>query len=317
MQLKSFNVDFNWYQGIASPELFTSINVDELIDWYVNMGVNNFWTFAVTYNGYAWYDSKIAPKAIGLTYDFMSECVEKGHKKGMSVFAYTNLGDNPYYGTQNPTFCRPDEPLSRIILNDSYLDYFCSLCDESLNTAPLDGIVIDWFRQPQKKRSIWIDEEKKLFKQIMGETFPTTDMDEASLIEYERRCLENAWHKIYKTIKSHGDVKIWTNQPFDKVDDPIWNGHVLMKQADYILNECPDFSLLEWMQSQAGENTLIVQNLCGWSGHNLDKLYSIDREKYGFFGFAAADPDTNLPTEKISPQNYKNIEIVRKFYSEM
>ena len=317
MKLKSFNIDFNWYNGqYATPEAFTNADPAKIIDWYKNMNVSNFWTFAVTYNGYAWYDSKIAPKAVNLKSNFMQETTALGHKNNMTVFAYLCLGDNPYLISKDPSIKRVDEGMFRMPFTDWYIDYFCSLCDEALTVCDLDGIVIDWFRYPRNKRSVWIKQEQDLFTKRMGEKFiEGVEIPNDVLIEFERRCLEVAWNRIRKTIKAKGDKKIWTNQPFDFIDDPIWNGHVLMNEADYILNECPNFDFLDWIQSQAGKNTMVVQNLCGWADHNLEKVNSIDTDKYGLFGFAQADYDTCLPEEKTSKVNFDNIQTIKKMFS--
>lgn len=317
--LKSFNVDFNWYQGkVAPPDCFVQSDPKQLVEWYKGMHVNNFWTFGTTYNGYAWYDSKLAPKAEGLKRDFLAETVELGHEAGMEVFAYTCLGDNQMLISKKPEIARVDESMFRIPFTDWYLEYFCGICDEIVRHAPVDGIVIDWFRYPQNQRTQWIPEEQELFRQRMGESLPAkAELPREVLVEYERRCLETAWKRIAKVLHDEHHVKIWTNQPFESADDPIWNGHILLKEADYVLNECPDFSLLSWIASQAGENTMVVQNLCGWEGHRLDELASIDIHQYGLFGFAAADAETCLPEESTSAVNYKNIQIIRDFYSKI
>lgn len=315
--LKSFNVDFNWYEGKAAPpDLFVECDPKKLVEWYKGMHVNNFWTFGTTYNGYAWYDSRLAPKAVGLRRDFLAETVELGHQAGMEVFAYTCLGDNGMLISRKPEIARVDETMYRLPLTEWYLDYFCGICAEIVRHAPVDGIVIDWFRYPQNRRSRWIPEERELFRQQMGEAISEdAELPRDVLEEYERRCLEHAWRRISQVLHGEYHVKIWTNQPFEKADDPIWNGNILLKEADYVLNECPDFSLLSWIASQAGEDTMVVQNLCGWAGHRLDELQSIDLNRYGLFGFAAADAETCLPEERTSAVNYKNIEIIREFYN--
>jgi len=312
----SFNVDFNWCNGhIASPEMFTGADAAKIVNWYKTMNVDNFWTFGTTYNGYAWYDSKIAPKAVGLKGDFLNETTNLGHEMGMTVYAYVCLGDNPWLISKNPEIARVDEKWFRMPFTDWYLEYFCSVIDEILRVSEVDGIVIDWFRYPKNKRSVWIADEKRLYEQLMGEKFPASDIPTNLLTEFERRSLSNAWHKISRTVHKYENKIIWTNHPFDFIDDPVWQGHVLLKEVDYVLNECPNFDFLKWIQSQVGEHTKVVQNLCGWKGHDLTHLDKIDPEKYGFFGFAEADAETCLPELKTSEINYKNIEIIKKLYA--
>lgn len=100
--MQSFNIDFNWVNGsYASPDSFSQADPRALAQWYKELGCDNFWTFAVSYNGYAWYDSKLSPKVNGLEGNFTKACVEEGHKLGVSVFAYHCLA------AANPTTCMP------------------------------------------------------------------------------------------------------------------------------------------------------------------------------------------------------------------
>jgi hypothetical protein len=152
----------------------------------------------------------------------------------------------------------------------------------------------------------------------MNEKFPDEgEPGDADVIAFDRATLDNAWRRIKNAVDTTRKVKIWTNQPFDKVDDPIWNGHILMKEVDYVLNESPDTSLLEWMRATVGKQTLVVQDICGWANHNAEMWKEIDPAKYGFFGFAAADPETCMPTEKINPVSFRNLEIVREAYRKL
>jgi hypothetical protein len=62
-----------------------------------------------------------------------------------------------------------------------------------------------------------------------------------------------------------------------------------------------------------GPQTLIVQNLCGWAGHDADLWRKIDTKVYGLYGFAQADAKTTMPSEAVAA-NVKNIGKLREAY---
>ena len=120
--IKAFNIDFNWFEGKAAPPgLFTGAVPEEHIKWYVDLGVNTFWTFCTTYNGYAWYPSKIAPVNPGLKGDFMNKCTELGKKNGLQVYAYMCFGANPWWEEQNPERVRPEKDNYIKVVFDDYM----------------------------------------------------------------------------------------------------------------------------------------------------------------------------------------------------
>ena len=339
-RMKSFNIDFNWLNEKYAPgDAFANAEASAWADWYQEMGCNNFWTFAVSYNGHAWYDSKFAPKIEGLKGNFTKECVIEGHKRGMTVFAYHCLGANPVIERAHPDWARPAEiDQINMVLCDEYIDLFCKLIAESITECEYDGLVIDWFRGPMVRKGEWIPKEKEEFKLLMGYPFPK-EPDAAEIAEYEKRSIEKAWRRIKDTVVSVGDIPIWTNHPFDKVDDPVWNGNILLKEVDYLLNVGPDVRMLNWLKRESGAHTQIVQNLCGWPDHDLSIMDQLDLDKVGLFGFAAADPLSCLPfvsveetLKNVTPEeleqkpylkevlekrvnaNKKNIEIMRKMF---
>ncbi|MCL2752363.1 MAG: hypothetical protein FWE62_06390 [Firmicutes bacterium] len=319
--IKSFSIDFNWYDGVHAPKnMFRNADAGAWVEWYKELGCNNFWTFAMSYNGYAWFPSETVPKITGLQTNFVKNCCDLGHANAMTVFAYLCFGANPQYQRIHPELFRPSISVCpeyiTAIYNDRYIDYFISVCLDVLGKAPLDGLVFDWFRGATVKRPVWSDIEKELYEKIMGEKFPKSDPDADVIARYDFLTLEYAWKKIRAALSSYiaNGLKLWTNQPFDKINDPVWKNHILLKEADYILNESPDVTLLEWLGAEVGENTTIVQNYCGWIGHDIDKMSGFDKSRYGKFGFAAADPDTCLPTERMSPENFRNIVLLKELF---
>ena len=238
--IRSFSIDLNWVDGTWAPDgVFANASAVHWADWYQALGCTNFWTFAVSYNGRAWYDSAFSPKLSGLAGNFTKDCVAEGHRRGMSVFAYHCLGANPIIAQSHPEWSRqnPDDFFD-LIFCDAYLELFCSMVCESARMCEYDGLVIDWFRCPQKRLPMWQPAEKELYEERMGQPFPGEAVLTAKeLATFEKRCIEVAWTQISRAVKSvNQNIEIWTNQPFNFAEDLVWNNNVLMREADYILN---------------------------------------------------------------------------------
>ena len=313
--VKSFCVDFNWGEkDVAEPGMFAQAEPKEHVHWYQDLGVNTIQTFCVTTNGYAWYPSEVAPITPGLKHpNFLGDMVELGHKANLKVFGYYTLGANTYWERRNPaTVHGDDSDYIKIPFTLEYLDYFCRMVQDTLKKVAVDGFMVDWVRPTQHKN--WLACERQMYQELLGEKFPdSAPPSKEAALEFDRRAMERAWNRIKETVEATRRVKIWTNHPFVNEEREIWQGHRLLKEVDWLLNESPDASWLEWLRGEVGPHTLIIQNLCGWGNHDANLWRKIDTKVFGLYGFAKADPATTLPTEKV-PVNIKNIQIIREAY---
>ncbi len=133
--VKAFCVDFNWGDhGASEPGLYAQANPAEHVRWYQDLGANTIQTFCVSYNGYAWYPSKVAPVNPGLkSPNFLGEMTELGHRAGMKVMGYFTLGANPYWEARNPELVHgADSDYIKIPFTLEYLDYFCRSVEDTL-----------------------------------------------------------------------------------------------------------------------------------------------------------------------------------------
>jgi len=270
--------------------------------------------FCVSYNGYAWYPSKVAPVTPGLKCpDFLGEMVRRGHDAGMKVMGYFTLGANPYWEKRHPDKVHDkDADFIKIPMTLEYLDYFCRSVEDALTQTGIDGFMIDWVRPTRHER--WLDCEKEMYRQLMGEPFPGSEVLPADVVvEFDRRALARAWKHIRWTVRGTRPAIIWTNHPIIEKEYPIWDGHPVLAEVDWILNEAPDIEHLKWLRQRVGPKALIVQNLCGWKGHDASVWKELDLAGLGLYGFAKADPKTTLPGAE-KPRNLKNIEILREAY---
>ncbi len=65
--------------------------------------------------------------------------------------------------------------------------------------------------------------------------------------------------------------------------------------------------------STSGKDACRYEQTCGWEGHDANLWRKIDPQVFGLYGFAKADAQTTLPTDKV-PANIKNIQVLREAY---
>jgi hypothetical protein len=312
--IKAFCIDFNWEPNVghAKPGTFTQADPEAHVRWYKDLGANTIQTFCVSFNGYAWYsDSAVAPVNPGLEKkNFLAQMCQCGHDARMKVMGYFTFGNNPVWEAKNPDL-RKDEGVDyiRIPATLEWLDYFCRQVEDALKKTDIDGFLVDWIRPVQ--HTVWIEAEKRMWRELMGEKFSSTGSPspEAAL-EFDKMAMARAWQHIQWAADATRKVTIWTNQPFVAQEKPMWEGHRMLKEVDWVLNEAPDIGWLDWLQQQVGEETLVMQNLCGWPDHDASVWEKINTRKFGLYGFAQADVNTTYPLESFK----KNIEIIRQAY---
>jgi len=313
--VKAFCIDFNWGdQGAAEPALYAQAEPAEQVRWYQDLGANTIQTFCVSYNGYAWYPSEVAPVTPGLRHpNFLGEMVELGHKARLKVFGYFTLGANPYWEGRNSELVHGnDSDYIKIPLTLEYLDYFCRSVEDALKQVDIDGFMVDWVRPTQHRN--WLKCERQMYQQLLGERFPGAGQpSKEAALAFDKRAIDRAWRHLKWVVQATRRVKIWTNHPFLDEERELWQGHRLLKEVDWVLNESPNTEWLDWLRRQVGPDTLIIQNLCGWEGHDAQIWRKIDTKVFGLYGYAKADGTTTLPTAKVSA-NIKNIEILREAY---
>ena len=127
--VKAFCIDFNWHKGRATdpPDVYAHADPAEHVRWYLDQGVNTIQTFCVSYNGYAWYPSEVAPITPNLKHpDFLGEMVRLGHNAGLQVMGYFTIGANPHWEKRHSELAHADyQGTFTIPFTLEYLDYFC------------------------------------------------------------------------------------------------------------------------------------------------------------------------------------------------
>lgn len=288
--IKSYSLDFNWGEGrrFADPGRWSSADPADHVAWYKAIGANVIQTFAVSCNGYAWYKNGVVPEQRGLKHDFLPEIVKLGHKQGMLVFGYFCIGSNTRWGKENPEFSYGTPATYHIPYTDKYLAYLEAAITDAVSKTGIDGFMIDWLWQPRRKSTggKWLESEKKLYQQLMGEPFPGEDkLSREKDLAYSRKAIDRTWKTIRNAAKkANPDCIVWLT--VNNIRHPHVVNSDMYKEADWLMNEAGDMNGINAVKNMIGEHTRLITCLASWNGMDATKVVPAALNAgVGLFGF--------------------------------
>jgi len=300
--IQGFCIDFNWGDGgpnaFAAPGLWADASPQQHVKWYKALGANTIQTFIVSCNGYAWYKNGIVPEQPGLKHDFLPEMVRLGHEEGMKVMGYLCIGSNTRWGIENPEYSYGYPADRHIPYTRKYLEYLDEVIREAVKKTGIDGFMIDWFYQPNRKSTDgkWLDSEKQRFEELMGRPFPGMKaLSDDDYDIYSQRAISACWDVIYKAAKeTNPDCIIWLTS-FDIMHPHIINSK-MFKQIDWLMNEAGDMSGVQAVRNMVGDQTRLITCLAQWNGQDAVKVVPKAIESgVGLYGFAKPEANSLLP----------------------
>ena len=303
--IKAFCIDFNWGEGgpngFAPPGLWADASPEDHVKWYHDLGVNTIQTFCVSCNGYAWYKNGIVPPQPGLKYDFLTEMVRLGHKKGMKVMGYFCIGSNTRWGKENPDLSYGYPSTYHIPYTRPYLEFLDNAIRDAIHTTGIDGFMIDWMWQPKRESTggIWLDSEKKLYEELMGESFPGEEkLSGEAYNKYSRLAIDACWEVIHTAAKeTDPNCIIWLS-----CNDPT-HPHVvnsaMFKEVDWLMNEGGDLDRVEAVKGMVGEHTRMMTCLANWNKQDPEIIVpAAVKTGIGLYGFTKPNENSLLPPIK-------------------
>lgn len=308
--IKAYCIDFNWAatsrkrKPFAKPGTWAGADPAQHVAWYKAMGANVIQTFCIPNNGYAWYKNGFVPEQPGLKHDFLPEVVKLGHREGMLVFGYFCAQANGKWCEDHPDLTYGGGGHS-IPYTDEYLDYFSKSVSDAVRKTGIDGFMIDWLWMPKRQTTggKWLDCEKKLYKQLMGENFPGEDkLTQQQDLAYSRKAIDRCWKAVRKAAKdANPDCIIWLT--CNNLAHPHVVNSDMFKEADWLMNEAGDMKRINAVKATVGPHTRLITCLARWNGQDATKVVpEALKAGVGLYGFTAPrDKGGLVPLEKILP----------------
>ena len=303
--IKAYCLDFNWgaRRRFARPGNWKDADPQAHVEWYKAIGANVIQTFCVSCNGYAWYKNGFVPEQPGLKHDFLPEVVKLGHKEGMMVFGYFCISANPKWGKEHPDLSYGTPSTYHIPYTDEYLEYLSKSISDAVSKTGIDGFMIDWLWQPRRQstKGKWIECEKQLYKQLMGEEFPGEDnLTKQQDLAYSRKAIDRCWKTIRKAAKdANPNCIIWVTT--NHMNHPHVVNSDMYRQADWLMNESGDMKRINQVKSMVGGHTRLITCLARWNRQDATKVVpQALMAGVGLYGFAKPRTGGGLiPLDKI------------------
>ena len=313
-EIKAYCIDFNWGEGgpngFARPGLWTDADPVKHVGWYKSLGANVMQTFCVSCNGYAWYKNGVVPEQPGLKHDFLTEAVRLGHNEGLRVMGYFCVGSNTRWGQDNPdlTYGVPSSP--HIPYTDEYLDYLSAAVRDSVRKTGIDGFMIDWVWQPDRKATggKWLECEKKLYSQLTGHPFPGEGKLTAEReVAYSRKAIDRCWTAIHRAAKDANPACIIWLSNNNPTHPHVVNSR-MYREADWLMNEAGDIERVKAMQPMIGKHTRLLTCLANWNAKDPTAIVPAAlKEGIGLYGFTKPQADSLVPLQPCLTQQVSQL----------
>jgi len=303
--IKAYCLDFNWAgrRGNFAPAgTWKDADPKAHVAWHKAVGSNVIQTFAVSSNGWAWYKGGPVPVQPGLKHDFLREVVKLGHAEGMQVIGYFCVAANTRWGLANPELSYGTPSTYHIPYTDKYLAYLAAAVGDAVKTTGIDGIMLDWVWQPRRQstKGKWIDAEKKLYKQLMGQPFPGEDeLTRAQDLKYSRMAIDRCWKTIRKAAKdANGDCIIWLTS--NTLHHPHVADSDMYRQADWLMGEAGRIEHIEKARKMVGKHTRLITCMALWNGQDpTTAVPEAVKAGVGLYGFAKPGGNGTIGLDKI------------------
>jgi hypothetical protein len=302
-EIKSYCLDFNWEgkgrkKRIATPGFMKGADPKAIVEWHKSIGCNVIQTFCVSTNGYAYYRNDVTPEQPGLQYDLLRDLVKLGHAEGMLVMGYFCAGANNRWGTDNPHLSYGVGGYHLPYTNE-YLAYLSAAITDAVKTTGIDGFMVDWIWQPSRKANDnkWIEAEKKLYQQLMGEPFPGEDKLTAQQdLAYSRKAIDRCWKTIRKAAKdANPKCIVWLT--CNNIKHPHIKDSDMFREVDWLMAETGNNKHLEEIRNAVGKHTRLITCLADWNNADPGAVIPDAQAKgIGLYGFCApASKDGTIP----------------------
>jgi hypothetical protein len=302
--IKAYCLDFNWggRRAFAKPGTWAGADPKQHVAWYKAIGANVIQTFCISCNGYAWYKNGVVPEQPGLKHDFLPEMVRLGHQEGMLVMGYFCIAANTRWGQDHPDLSYGTPSAYHIPYTDEYLAHLSAAIGDAVRRTRIDGFMIDWVWQPKRESTggKWLECEKKLYAQLMGEAFPGEDkLSEEKEDAFGCKAIDRCWKTIRKAAKgANPNCIVWLTS--NNTTHPHVVNSDMYKEADWLMNEAGDMKRISAIKPMIGKDTRLITCLARWNGQDATKVVpEALKAGIGLYGFAKPGTSSLLPLETL------------------
>jgi len=262
--IKLFILDFNWVRdGERSmrpslPHELADADPRAYVDWHLELGCNVLFQHAYTFNGCAWYPSRLGPCVPPPGDRFLEKVLGLAHDAGLPFHSYFCVGQDRFVAANRPDWVVPESEgfgAGMLAPESEWTDLLCRRIEEVLKAYPIDALLFDWFtygstRPDFKVRPAPFVQEP--FERIIGRAMPdkAEDITDEENLRYKREVLAEQFRKVRDATKGvRPDCAIYFNVPYRDPAESAWVDHPMVRQSDWLFAECSRPDVIEWLLS--------------------------------------------------------------------
>jgi hypothetical protein len=163
--------------------------------------------------------------------------------------------------------------------------------------------MLDWLWMPNRDSTAgkWLECEKKLYQQLMGEPFPGEDqLTKEQDLAFSRKAIDRCWKAIRKAAKeANPNCIVWLTS--NQIKHPHVIHSDMYKEADWLMNESGDKKSIDAVKAMIGPHTRLITCLARWNGQDATKVVpEALAAGIGLYGFTVPRNDGGLvPLDEI------------------
>jgi hypothetical protein len=309
------------------PEDWAEVNAQQYFDWHREFGNNVVYCQAYCSSGFALYPSKLGPLGKGNAARLFPQLYARARKANMPVWSYFCVSADWFSSRQHPEwivpgsesgscghggFFGPETPHTQLV---------CARIREFLKEYPVDWLLLDWFvygsLTPDEYQVQPAEFAKQPFQEIIGRPMPAkaADITPEENLKYKRVTLERQFRALREAVRETSPkTKIIFNVPFQRADEALWRGHVMLAESDGLFAESSD-EVAGWLLRVRRPAQHVMTTIIG-RGKGVTDPGSWKKwhdQGCDFFGYAWGTPPSFLPTARYDEE----LKVVRAAFAEM
>lgn len=334
MTLKACITDFNWVQITAEgpprasmAHEFAGVDPHKVVDWQLAMGANMIVQHAFTFNGCAWYPTRLGPEAPIARSGYFGRLFNYARNAGVKVCGYMCVGQDKFTCAVRPDWLVPTTSDQSkwwypgfLAPESGWTDLLCGRIEEFLALYPVDAMLFDWFVYGTTTDWLFPVQPTQFvrgpFKEIIGRDMPekadqiTTDES----LRYQREVLARQFFKIRDAVKRvHPQCAIMFNVPYWKPHDPKWIDHPMIRESDWLFAESSQLDVVDWLlEIRRPEQRVFSTIISGIDQrHDPERWKLLHARGCDLIGWGFPDPATLIP----GPWYEEDFKIIRNAFN--
>jgi len=311
--IKLFVLDFNWVRDAersmrpSTPQELAGEDPAEFARWHMDIGCNALFHHAYTFNGCAWYPSRLGPCAPEPGSRFLGKVLDIAHRAGLPFHTYFCVGQDRFTCANRLDWVVPGSSgfgPGMLAPESGWTDLLCRRVEEALGMYPIDAVLFDWFVYGDLRPDFGVRPApfvEKPFREIIGRAMPekAEDITAQESLRYKREVLARQFRRLRDAVKgARPQCAVYFNVPYHEAAEPLWVDHPMLRESDWLFAECSRTDVVDWLLRVRRPEQRIIVTFSGRLDEGQCDVRSwraLYEKGCDFFGYCFPNPPGMLP----------------------